>query len=78
MNPVAPPSAVEGLAFTITGRDIWDKLTEISDAVAGVPAKVEDHEVRIRVLERKVWGVAGAAALLSGGGAAWLTKILGG
>ena len=76
--PTSPQPPVEGLAFTITGRDIWDKLIEIGDAVAGVPAKVEDHEVRIRVLEKKIWAMAGASALLSGGGAAWLTKILGG
>jgi len=74
-NPIPP---TEGLAFTITGRDIWDKLSEISEAVAGVPARVEDHEVRIRVLEKKVWGIAGLASAISAGGAAGLVKILGG
>ena len=37
-----------------------------------------DHEARIRVLEKKVWGVAGLASALSAGGAAGLFKILGG
>lgn len=77
MSP-AEQAAVEGLSFTITGRDIWDKLTEISEAVNGVPAKVEDHETRIRVLERKVLTFAGAASVLSAGGAALVTKLVGG
>lgn len=37
-----------------------------------------DHEGRIRILERKVWGAAGAAAMLAAGGSAAITKLLGG
>lgn len=66
------------IVLTITGRDIWEKLDRIEAQVSGVPAKVEDHESRIRVLERKVWGAAGAAAVFSAAGATAITKLLGG
>lgn len=38
----------------------------------------EDHESRIRVLEKKVWAASGLASLLAGGGSAYLSHILGG
>lgn len=37
-----------------------------------------DHEARIRVLEKKVWAASGLAALLGGGGAAFVSNLLGG
>lgn len=37
-----------------------------------------DHEARIRQLERKVWAASGVAAFFAAGGAAAVTKLLGG
>ena len=70
--------AIEGLAFTITGRDIWDKLSEIGDSVVGLPAVVTDHEARIRAMEKKIWVAVGFAAALGGGSGAALSQLWGG
>jgi len=37
----------------------------------------EDHEMRLRVLERRVWALSGAAAV-AGAGGGWLASLLGG
>lgn len=37
-----------------------------------------DHEVRIRAVEKKLWTASGLAAVLAGGGATLLSRILGG
>lgn len=37
-----------------------------------------DHEVRLRAVEKKLWTASGLAAVLGGGGAAFLSRILGG
>lgn len=75
MGPGTEPQ--DGLAFTITGRDIWDKLDSIQKEVSGMPKTVEDHEHRIRALEKKVWMAAAAGAALGTGGG-WLQQLLGG
>lgn len=53
----------------ITLREVYDLVVEVKDSVAVVPAHakaLDDHETRIRALERKVWLVAGAAAVAGG------------
>jgi hypothetical protein len=42
-----------------------------------VLARSDDHESRIRILERKVWQAAGVATVLSGSAAASLSQLLG-
>lgn len=39
---------------------------------------LNDHENRLRVLEKKVWVASGGAGLISGVAVAWATKLLGG
>ena len=39
---------------------------------------LKDHESRLRVLEKKIWLASGFVGVVSGGGAAWLSQILGG
>ena len=68
----------DGLAFTITGKDIWDKLDKIEKSTQALPLIVSDHETRIRALERKVWAASGFAAALGGGIGAALSQIIGG
>jgi hypothetical protein len=53
-----------------------DHETRIRELEKG--QQLTDHEDRIRALERKVWGAAGAAAVLGGGLVQGLHTILGG
>lgn len=49
--------------------DIYRLLLEVRDEVREMrplPPRVDDHETRIRALERKVWAAAGAAAAAGG------------
>jgi hypothetical protein len=56
-----------------------EKLANTVDpALSDIRSDVRDHETRIRGIERRMWQVAGAVALIAGGGAAAATKILGG
>lgn len=41
-------------------------LKEINTKLDQVVSATEDHESRIRTLEKKVWGASGAAGLLGG------------
>lgn len=61
------------VVLSITGRDIWEKLDRIESSVSGIPEKlsthdkrIEDHETRLRAVERRVWAALGAAAVLGG------------
>ncbi len=63
---------------TITGKEIYDKLSELVVVMSPVPARVEDHEVRIRGLEKKIWAAAGFAAAVGTGLGTALSQILGG
>lgn len=38
---------------TITLRDIYERLVEISDRLAGIPEQVSDHETRLRIQEAR-------------------------
>lgn len=38
---------------TITLRDIYERLIEISERLAGVPEQVSDHEARLRIQEAR-------------------------
>lgn len=48
----------------ITLREVYDAVQELRGEVSGTPARVEDHERRIRTLEQRVWQAAGGAATL--------------
>jgi hypothetical protein len=58
---------------------------QLAAALARIEAKLDraiddhaDHERRIRNLEQALWKATGAAAVVSGGCAAILTRIIGG
>lgn len=53
-----------------------DGLIHRLDATVGPTGPIADHETRLRVLERKIWTAAGAAAVLAGG-ASSLAALLG-
>lgn len=65
-------------AVTITAKEVYDKLSELVVAMSPVPARIEDHEIRIRSLERKIWAAAGFAAALGTGLGTFLSQLLGG
>lgn len=55
----------------ITLREVYDLMVEVRDDVTSLKAvmtdtktDVADHESRIRILEKLVWKVAGAATIL--------------
>jgi hypothetical protein len=61
--------ATGGAPAVITLREVYDLVVEVRDTVAIVPTHaktLDDHEGRIRALERKVWLAAGAAAVIGG------------
>lgn len=79
------PGESGGIAFTITGKDIWDSLQGVRESVdrlhtdlAGVPAQLADHELRIRALEKRVWLAAGFAAGAGGTVGGLLSRLLAG
>ena len=56
-------------AVKVTLRDVYAIMLEVRDQVRDMhplPSRIEDHETRIRSLERKVWAAAGAAAAAGG------------
>lgn len=65
----------------ITTKELYDEVRATHDEVKAMRvevAKINDHETRLRSLERKVWGAAGAAAVLGGGLVQGLHAIIGG
>jgi hypothetical protein len=63
---------IQGKALT----DISGKLDRLLDSHDRVDEKVRDHEIRIRILEQKVWALPSIATIISIGGLLWqvLTK----
>lgn len=70
------PSDVNSLNDTLTGIRV--DLAEIKTLLASVTTRSEDHEARIRKLERALWMVAGAASAGGGTAGALITQVLGG
>ena len=48
----------------ITVREVYDAVMQLRQDLQHTPRMVDDHETRIRDLERKVWGAAGIATVL--------------
>lgn len=71
---LSPPGteATPAWAVTLLVDVAVIKTTTTSSAVA-----VQDHETRLRALERRAWALSGAAAL-TGAGISQLVTILGG
>jgi len=60
------------LAVQITGREIYDRLVlmhgdlqRVAHDVSAIRGDVEDHEARIRALERGRWPLPSIAALVA-------------
>jgi hypothetical protein len=47
----------------VTLEKIYDKLIELELRMGDHPKQLDDHEIRIRNLEMKVWGFAGVSGI---------------
>lgn len=52
-------------------NDISSKLDRLLDSHERVDQRVEDHEVRLRVLEQKVWALPTGATIIALGSLIW-------
>lgn len=48
----------------ITLREVYDAVIELKYELAHTPKQVDDHEKRIRSLEKLIWSLSGIASLL--------------
>lgn len=62
----------------VTLTTIYNKLLEVEDKVDPLPLKVEDHEVRLRAIEKYLWIWIGAAGACGAGAAQVISKLIGG
>lgn len=51
----------------ITLREVYDIVQELKFELAHIPRIADDHEKRIRNLERLIWSLSGLATLLGAG-----------
>ena len=51
----------------ITLREVYDIVQELKFELAHIPRIADDHEKRIRNLERLIWSLSGVATLLGAG-----------
>jgi hypothetical protein len=51
----------------ITLREVYDIVQELKFELAHIPRIADDHEKRIRNLERLIWSLSGIATLLGAG-----------
>lgn len=59
----------------ITLTQVYQKLVEIETRLGDHPKMLEDHELRIRNLEMKVWGFAGLGSAVAIIVSAIITKM---
>jgi hypothetical protein len=52
-------------AVRITLTQVYHKLVEIENRLGDHPKVVDDHELRLRNLEMKVWGFAGLGSAVA-------------
>lgn len=52
----------------VTLRDVYQELRKVSDVVTGLAldsSRVDDHETRIRTVERRVWALPSLATIIA-------------
>lgn len=64
------------LVVQISLRDIYDTVVGIDKKVDPLVREVEDHEGRIRALERQVWAWVGAAGVIAGLAGALVSQFM--
>jgi hypothetical protein len=59
----------------ITLREVYDIVQELKFELAHIPRIADDHEKRIRNLERLTWSLSGVATLLGAGLSQLITAL---
>jgi hypothetical protein len=59
-------------ATRVTLKQVYDLALETKEAIINLPEKVNDHEIRIRAIEKYLWIWIGAA----GGAGAGVTQLI--
>jgi hypothetical protein len=59
----------------ITLTQVYQKLVDIEARLGDHPKQLEDHEIRIRNLEMKIWGFAGISSAVAIIVSAIITKL---
>ncbi len=59
----------------ITLREVYDIVQELKYELAHIPRIADDHEKRIRNLERLIWSLSGLAALFGAGLSQLITAL---
>lgn len=62
----------------VTLDAIYDTVLKIDKKLDPIPARIDDHEHRLRALERQVWVWVGAASIGGGGLVTLITRAMGG
>lgn len=66
---------VEEPSTRVTLSRVYDLVLEVKETVTGLPDKVTDHEIRLRLLEKYFWLWLGGAGAVGGVIGAILTSI---
>lgn len=56
-------SAQDEPATRVTLGTVYNLVLELKEDLSGLPRKVEDHEIRIRAIEKYLWVWIGAAGV---------------
>lgn len=56
-------SDVNEPATRVTLGKVYDLVLELREELSGLPRKVDDHEIRIRAIEKYLWVWIGAAGV---------------
>ena len=70
---MAEPEREPTVRITLT--QVYQKLVDIEARLGDHPKTLDDHEVRIRNLEMKVWGFAGIGSAVAIVVSAIITKL---
>lgn len=62
----------------MTEETVGERLVRIETKLDGLLSQRDDHERRIRILERRLWLATGASAVLAGGAVQVINAVVGG